>query len=187
MMFSRLDTFSERMTRRVASATSRRSVLARVGQWAVAAPLLPLLPVVREARADSAGTPIKQKASDITDFAAKAQTKDPGQCNYWRHCAIDGYLCTCCGGGIHTCPPGSSPSPTSWIGTCLNPDDGKSYLVAYRDCCGLDGCGQCNCIGTDGEQPAYRPQTNNDIIWCFGAQQSMMYHCSTAALIGLAG
>ena len=36
----------------------------------------------------------------------------------------------------------------------------------------------------DRELPVYRPQTNNDIIWCFGTS-SMEYHCSTAALIGL--
>jgi methylamine dehydrogenase light chain len=32
----------------------------------------------------------------------------------------------------------------------------------------------------------YRPQGNNDIIWCFGAG-SMEYHCSTAALVAVAG
>lgn len=168
------------MTRLLAGRTSRRSVLARFGGWAAAAPVLPVLPVVRARAADA-------KAPPPTDFARNAQTKDPTQCNYWRHCAIDGYLCSCCGGGIHTCPPGTSPSPTSWIGTCYNPDDGKSYLIAYRDCCGTDACAQCSCVGTDGDIPVYRPQSNNDIIWCFGAQQSMQYHCSTAALVGLAG
>jgi len=33
--------------------------------------------------------------------------------------------------------------------------------------------------------PIYRPQFNNDIVWCFGSS-SMMYHCSSAALVGLA-
>jgi methylamine dehydrogenase light chain len=141
--------------------------------------MLPVLPIVRAPAADLKTPP--------SEFARNAQTDDPMQCSYWRHCAIDGYLCSCCGGGVHTCPPGTSPSPTSWIGTCYNPEDGNSYLIAYRDCCGMDGCGQCICIGTDGDLPVYRPSSSNDIIWCFGAQQSMMYHCTTAVLVGLAG
>jgi methylamine dehydrogenase light chain len=171
-----LDKLSERLTRRLAGHTSRRGFLARVGAAVAAVPLFPLLPVERTARAATAAP---------TDFSKTAQTKDDTQCNYWRYCAVDGSLCTCCGGGVHTCPPGSTPSPTSWVGTCVNPEDGKSYLISYRDCCGVGPCGQCYCDNTDRETPIYRPQGNNDIIWCFGTS-SMEYHCSTAALVGLA-
>ena len=133
--------------------------------------------------------PVSRKAQAAEDPAAawakqvEAQTKDPRACNYWRYCSSDGYLCSCCGGGPATCPPGAVPSPTSWVGSCLNPDDGKMYLIAYRDCCGKDSCPKCNCLGTAGEKPAYIPQLNNDIIWCFGAS-SMIYHCSSAAIVG---
>jgi len=68
---------------------------------------------------------------------------------------------------------------------CIHPDDGKQYLVTYRDCCGAAPCGQCFCRGKDRETPVYRPQGNNDIIWCLGAT-SMEYHCSTSVLVGLA-
>jgi methylamine dehydrogenase light chain len=173
-----IDKISETYTRRLAGHTSRRSFLSRFGALLVAAPVFPLLPVQR-ARAQ--GKP----QGEPSDFARLAQTKDPEKCNYWRYCAIDGWLCTCCGGGVHTCPAGSQPSPTSWVGTCVNPEDGKSYLIAYRDCCGVGGCGQCFCDGTDRETPVYRPQGNNQIIWCFGTS-SMQYHCSTAALVGVA-
>ena len=82
-----------------------------------------------------------------------------------------------------------SPSPTAWIGTCLNPDDGRSYLIAYRDCCGKDMCeptnAGCYCDGEDRNMPVYRPQSSNDIVWCFG-NTSLAYHCSTAVLVGLA-
>ena len=141
-----IDRASEHLARMLASRLSRRSVLARLGGYLVAAPVLPLLPVGRSAAST--------RAEAMTEFARKAQTKDPTLCTYWRYCGTDGNLCACCGGGPHTCPPGTEPSPTSWIGTCLNPDDGKAYLISYRDCCGKDACGRCNCFGTDGDLPS---------------------------------
>lgn len=72
------------------------------------------------------------------EFVKTAQTTDQTQCNYWRYCSSDGYLCSCCGGSYNECPPGSQASPTSWIGTCINPDDKTAYLIAYQDCCGKD-------------------------------------------------
>ncbi|HWF00386.1 MAG TPA: methylamine dehydrogenase light chain [Caulobacteraceae bacterium] len=168
-----LDGIGETFTRRLAAGLSRRSAIARLGA-AVAAPVVPVLPVARA----SAETP--------SAFARNAQSADPAKCDYWRYCALDGLLCSCCGGGVHTCPPGTQASPTSWIGTCRNPDDGKSYLIAYRDCCGSAPChSKCFCDGTERETPLYRPQGDNDVIWCFGLT-TMAYHCSTAAMVGLA-
>ena len=179
MSKSSMDKFSERFTRRLAGFTSRRGFLAKLGAALVTVPVLPLLPVARVTAAEP--TP-------KTDFERSAQAKDPNKCNYWRYCAIDGVLCGCCGGGVHTCPPGAEPSPISWIGTCLNPEDGRSYVIAYRDCCGKPVCAadkDCDCHSVDRELPLYRQQLNNDIIWCFG-NAAAAYHCSTAALVGLA-
>ena len=184
---SRFDRLIELASRRAAQRVSRRSFLTRCGGWLVASSALPLLPVSRRAQAGDAPQkpPQKPKGAFPSEFANHAQTKDSTQCNYWRYCSSDGYLCACCGGGPSTCPPGSSPSPTSWVGSCINPDDGKTYLIAYRDCCGKDSCGRCSCLGQEGDMPEYRPQVNNDIVWCFGAS-SMVYHCSSAGLVGLA-
>lgn len=182
---SRFDRFFEVLSRRTAQRASRRSFVSLCGRWLCAASALPLLPVARRAQASDAHDGSQGRRKFASDFANKAQTSDPTQCNYWRYCASDGYLCACCGGGPNVCPPGTSPSPTSWVGSCINPDDGKTYLIAYRDCCGQDSCGRCNCEALEGEMPSYRPQLNNDIVWCFGAS-SMVYHCSSAALVGLA-
>ncbi len=182
-----IDGWSERLVRRLAGGTSRRGVLSKLGLAIVAAPVFPLLPIER-ARAQTPQAPAPVPGTvlpDLTDFQKKAQTKDDTECNYWRYCAIDGSLCTCCGGGVHTCPAGTQPSLTSWVGTCYNPDDKRNYLIAYRDCCGTSGCGQCGCDNTEEAMPTYRPQGNNEIIWCFGTS-SMAYHCSTAALVGVA-
>jgi methylamine dehydrogenase light chain len=176
---SPLDRLGERVTRKLAGYTSRRSFIARLGTALAAVPMFPLLPVARAAAADA----------PKTDFERYAQSKDATKCTYWKYCAADGVLCSCCGGGSHTCPPGAEPSPVSWIGTCVNPDDKRSYIIAYRDCCGKPMCGagkSCFCDGADRELPTYRAPLNNDIIWCFGSA-SATYHCSTAALVGLSG
>lgn len=165
---NKLDFWTEVLSRGLTNALSRRNFLSRLGQWLVGGMVLPLLPVARLAHAQPTPDP-----------------GDPTRCDYWRYCAIDGYLCSCCGGTPSTCPPGTVPSPTAWIGTCLNPADGRRYIIAYRDCCGKDSCGRCACLNLEGEMPAYRPQLNNDIVWCLGAP-SMIYHCSGAAIVGLA-
>lgn len=174
------DSLTEKAMRQLAGRTSRRGLLSKLGMLLVAAPVFPLLPVSRA----MAAKPDRSEQGH-TDFARNAQSKDDTKCDYWRYCAIDGSLCSCCGGGVHTCPTGTQPSPTSWVGTCVNPDDGKAYLIAYRDCCGATQCGQCNCDNADRETQVYRPQQNNDIIWCFGLS-TMEYHCSTAVLVGAA-
>lgn len=176
MQRSDLDTWGERLTRRLAGRLSRRSILTRLGGVLVAAPIFPLLPVQRARAAD---------APHETDFSRHAQTHDDTACNYWRYCGIDGNLCSCCGGSVHSCPPGSQPSPTSWVGSCVNPGDQRAYLIAYRDCCGANECNKCSCLNTDHAMPIYRPQANNHIIWCFGTN-SFEYQCSMAVLVGLA-
>jgi methylamine dehydrogenase light chain len=169
-----LDKLVEDTSRALAQKMGRRSFLARFGVLMVGS-VLPLLPMQRGSAAP--------RATGRKDFASKAQTSDDTACDYWRYCAIDGALCSCCGGTPVSCPPGTVASPSSWVGSCRNPDNGKTYLVAYRDCCGKDSCNRCACMAAEGESPAYRPQLNSDIIWCFGAP-NMTYHCSSAAIIG---
>lgn len=174
---SRIDEFVERVARRVAQRTSRRSFLAKLGYFVVGGAVLPMLPVDRS---------FKWKQASAEGFAETAQVDDPSQCDYWRYCAFDGYICDCCGGSVTSCPPGTKASPTAWIGSCINPDDGQTYLISYNDCCGKDSCGRCGCLNTEGEMPVYRAQLNNDIVWCFGLGDVMTYHCTVGAIVGKA-
>ena len=173
------DLLGERLVRKLAGHTSRRGMLSKIGLALAAAPVFPVLPI---SRAQAQGKRDRGAAAH-THFYMNAQTKDDTKCDYWRYCGVDGNLCACCGGGPHTCPAGATASTTSWVGTCVNPDDSKTYLIAYRDCCGKPNCGQCHCDNEDRDTQLYVPQTNNDIIWCFGLD-NMQYHCSTAALVG---
>ena len=165
-----MDKLIEQLTRSIAQRSSRRSFLSRVGTMILGASMLPLLPIDRVAAT--------ARADDTNGL------DDDTTCDYWKYCAVDGFLCTCCGGGSHDCPPGATPSPTSWVGTCRHPTDGRDYIVSYRDCCGKSSCGRCLCANTISEMPLYRPQSDSDLIWCFGAP-TMVYHCSTAEIVGV--
>jgi len=173
-----LDNWFERKTRAVADTTSRRHFLARFGSLLVAGSALPvLLPIDRTGKALAAEGAV----------AGAGDPGDPNSCDYWRHCSIDGFICNCCGGTLTDCPPGTELSPSSWVASCYNPGDGQSYLIAYRDCCGKQVCGRCNCLNTQGELPLYRPEFSNDIVWCFGAtDDAMTYHCTISPIVGKA-
>jgi methylamine dehydrogenase light chain len=163
---SRFDHWTERAARKLAMHVSRRSFLARLGAVLAGGAALPLLPLARGASAAEA-------------------VEDPSRCEYWRHCAIDGFLCECCGGSATACPPGTEMSPVTWIGTCRHPGDGKDYIISYNDCCGASLCMRCKCTRTEGEKPVYYTSKNNDLLWCFGTK-SRAVHCSVAIVLGLA-
>lgn len=178
---SKFDGLMERSTRAVAQRTSRRSVLAGISRLLFGAALLPVLPVARATGGGDGGYPGVGKQESGID----GDPGDPTSCDYWRYCAIDGFLCSCCGGTANACPPGTEMSPITWIGSCLNPADQKHYIVSYNDCCGKTSCGRCLCNRNEGDKPVYRPQSNNDINWCLGTE-STIYTCSTASIIGVA-
>jgi methylamine dehydrogenase light chain len=170
------DKFFERRSRSVAHNTSRRSALTRVGKLVVGTAFaLPVLPFDRIGQAQAAEP--KGKAPD--------KRNDDTACEYWRYCALDGFLCTCCGGTISACPPGTEVSKVTWVGTCHNPFDGKDYLISYNDCCGKTACGRCLCNTNERERPAYRMGVHNDINWCM-SNDSTMFHCTLAAVVGVA-
>ncbi len=176
---SRLDAWFELTARGVARSSSRRSFLARLGAILVGTSVLPLLPVARGvAQEPSSRAPAPPEG-------VEGPQGDPTSCDYWRHCAIDGFLCSCCGGSQTQCPPGTEMSPVTWIGTCRNPADGKDYIISYNDCCGRSFCGRCFCNRNEGERPLYYPFRNNDINWCMGSP-SQVYNCSTAIVLGVA-
>jgi len=161
-----LDKTTATGSRQIARRTSRRSFVARLGTVIAGAAFLPLLPVTRA-------------------FAAEnlKETGDPQSCDYWRYCALDGTLCSCCGGSESSCPPGAEPSPVAWVGTCRNPVDDKDYLISYNDCCGKPVCKRCGCTRTERERPVYYPSKSGAVLWCFGTE-SRQYHCTVGVVLG---
>src|SRR5690606_8841646 len=111
---------------------------------------------------------------------------DEYNCEYWRHCALDGSLCSTSGGTLTSCPPGSEASKLAWVGTCRNPNDGKDYLVSYNDCCGKPTVATATtCFRSEGEPPGYRMGLHNDIHCCM-ANATTGYHCTVPVVVGLA-
>jgi methylamine dehydrogenase light chain len=161
------DVLVERWSRSLAKRVSRRSALRSLGAWLIGASTVPLLPVARGQNA------VREKG-------------DPAQCEYWRYCAIDGFLCSCCGGSVSLCPPGTEPAPITWVGTCRNAVDGKDYVVSYNDCCGKSSCGRCLCNRNEGDRPLYAPRASNDYNWCVGSKSGVPYHCTVSRIVGVA-
>ena len=175
------DGLVERSARGVARRTSRRSFLTRLGTALVGGASLPLLPVARAAE-DA------PRVAAPDDAKLAGRLGDPSSCDYWRHCGVDGFLCSCCGGSQTACPPGTEMSAVTWIGTCHNPADGKDYVISYNDCCGKSPCGRCFCNRNEGDMPLYRPGQSNDYNWCSGSSQAnIAYHCTTSRIVGVAG
>jgi methylamine dehydrogenase light chain len=169
------DRFFENSARGIAQRSSRRGLLKGLGTALLGAAAIPLLPVARG-----------QTPSDEPKQPKHPQDEgDPASCDYWRYCAVDGFLCECCGGSYNSCPPGMQMSAITWIGTCRNPVDGRSYVISYNDCCGATQCATCLCQRDVRDRPLYRPDKSNDVNWCLGMSSSV-YHCSTAIVVGLA-
>ena len=160
-----LDDQARQSARLLARLISRRSFLGRLGAMFAGAAVLPLLPV---ARALSQEPP--------------QEVGDTQTCEYWRYCALDGFLASCCGGTHTACPPGTQMSPITWLGTCRNPVDGTEYVISYNDCCGKAICSRCFCHRTERDRPVYFPSKSNDILWCFGTE-SHAYHCTVAVVL----
>jgi len=190
----RFDFIAERATRAVAKRTSRRGFLGSLGAFLVGSVAQPLLPVARGgAQATESPVAAGAKPHGGKEGAAKAgvgkphNSQDPTSCEYWRHCAIDGYLCGCCGGSQNACPPGTEQATVTWVGTCHNPADGRDYVVSYNDCCGKSTCGRCLCNRNERDTPLYAPFESNDYNWCSGSSKANIpYHCSTARIVAVA-
>ena len=174
-MGSRIDKFliafdrvGELSARRSAQRIGRRNLLGYLGTALLGGAVLPMLPFDR-----SGGRAVADTVRGEGDET----------CEYWRYCALDGFLCTCCGGSLSSCPPGAEASKVTWVGTCQNPDDNRAYVISYNDCCGTTACGRCLCNYNVGERPGYRMGIHNDINWCMTNDRGM-YHCTVAAVVG---
>src|SRR6185437_8838934 len=98
----RIDTLTEELSRAIARRSSRRSFLALFSGLLVGSAGPPLLPVARGS--DGKGPPPTGPNTGQLPPQSTGNPQDPGDpssCDYWRYCAIDGMLCSCCGGAVN--------------------------------------------------------------------------------------
>ena len=89
-----MDQLIENLSRTIARRTSRRSMLGLIGKALLGSAMFPLLPV--------------RRMTGVANAAEEhSKEGDPLNCDYWRYCGFDGFLCSCCGGGLTECAPGS--------------------------------------------------------------------------------
>ena len=104
---AQFDHLTEKMLRGFASRTSRRNLFSVLGGFLAGAAALPLLPVARAGEGEANGS---DPNSGVPAPRNSGNPQDPGdatKCDYWRYCAIDGSLCSCYGGTVTSCPPGT--------------------------------------------------------------------------------
>ncbi len=169
-MIRRFDRWFSAWSVSLAERNGRRAFLARLGASLVGTVALPLLPVARNGLAVADQS--RQGSGDYNNQKS---------CDYWAYCSIGASMCHCCGGTASSCPPGSQPSPITWVGTCKNPDDGKSYVVSYNDCCGASACGRCLCSRNEDDLDRLLPQRNSPLAWCVGVAPN--YQCTVARVM----
>lgn len=177
-----LDSHTTGAIRFIASRTSRRSFVGRLGVFMAGMGALPVLPMLR-ASAQSASPSLNLPPPPVNGVADIQEMGDVTSCDYWRYCAYSGTLCSCCGGTLTQCPPGSQTATVAWVGSCFNPTDGRNYLISYNDCCGKSSCGNCGCHRSEGDRPVYLSAKANSVLWCFGTE-SHNYHCTLALVLG---
>lgn len=180
-MRSRFDAWFAAQSIAVSQRTSRRAFIARIGSAIAGAAVLPLLPVARNGQAQAG----EHEGSAAAGGKHAVDYNNDKSCDYWAFCSIDAFLCHCCGGSASSCPPGSQMSPIAWIGTCRNPNDGKSYVVSYNDCCGVSTCGRCFCNRNEGDTERFQPSRSNAVTWCYGGV-APTYHCTVARIMSQA-
>jgi methylamine dehydrogenase light chain len=197
---------TSRASRRLSERVSRRGMLARLGRWAVGVSgvvAVNALPVSRSAfgtTATPAAAPLgpqavaapsgvgrPAQADDDTPLVSPFEGTDPTECDYWRYCNVDGTPCaTCAGGGVTTCPPGTTPGAEFWVGCCRDPESGGTYLVAYYDCCGASSCSDVHCREPYSQAEPYDPtpgSQDTSILWCL-TDETQAYSCTISPIIG---
>ena len=164
----KLDNGFEAYARMAARSKGRRSMMAKIGAALVGVAVAQVLPF------------------DRRGWAVGSDWDEDDPCDYWRHCGLDGVLCSTAGGSMTSCPAGSSPSKVSWFGTCTNPEDNKAYLVSYNDCCGKTAPDfGTSCKKAENERPGYRMGVYSDVNWCM-ANDEKGYHCTVSIVVGIA-
>lgn len=126
---------------RFGQRTSRRGMLAWVGRGVLAATGAAIVSAL--------------PANRLIQVAEASHS-----CSWYELCGLYGRICDCCnGGGLGSCPSGSTAATSWWQKCCKDPLDNTWQRYRYVDCCGGSAnCSSCRWCENIVQQPA----------WCSG-------------------
>jgi len=158
--------------RSLSQQTSRRGLLAKIGEVALKVAGLSVAVVILP--------------------ADRAFAQPAGCANDWRKCNWHGRFCSsggCCGGSNTVCPTctGVYNAPTPWEGCCLNAGECYCQTYYYKDCCvppaqqnGALACRGAYCQYQYGSCPTFWPNycTGGDTYICTVLEGGPDCNCS---------
>jgi methylamine dehydrogenase light chain len=153
-----IDRVLEGASRRIATGSTRRSLLARLSTLLLGAVGVKVV----------AAAPFKPHLYEAAINESLAQ--DP--CSAWEYCGIHGYPCSLCNpnDGDETCPAGTTMGTGYWAACCADTAS-YSWTLWYYDCCATPAAVTCPpniCKGSKDCDQA-------NLAWCPGFQN---YNCT---------
>jgi len=183
---AQFDRLTEQVLRGFASRTSRRSVFSLLGGMLAGAASLPLLPVAKGADGPPANPNDPNSGEPAAQLSGNPQDPAIGPS------ATTGAIAP---STARFAPATAAPSPAARPAPRCRRSPG-SALAAIPPISATTSSrtttvaaasrgAACACQNNNGDRPVVRPQTNNEVTWCFGTK-SQSYTCTVALILGVA-
>jgi methylamine dehydrogenase light chain len=181
-----LDRLAEKMLRGFASRTSRRNVFSILGGLLAGAAALPLLPVAKGGEAEGADPSDPNSGAEAAQVLR--QSAGSGRSHQVRLLALlrDRRIAVLVLRRHRHLVSARYGDVAHHLDRHLPQSRGSAQLHhLVQRLLRRSRWGRCACQNNQGDRPIVRPQTNNEVTWCFGTK-SQSYTCTVALILGVA-